>query len=114
MIGACRHSGQANPPRRGSFAIRASTRACISPRQQFSRMNTHRMPNHTLCPKKASTIKPATPMNPITVVDHQAARAPQHEPEERLQDLAAIQRIDRQHVEEQQHQVDDANALRKA
>ena len=113
MIGACRQEGHANPPRRGSFATLASTRACISPRQQFSRMNTHRMPNHTSRAAMARQINARHAYEPNDDRHHQAARASKDKPEERLENLPAIQRIDRQHVEDQQGPVDDADRLNK-
>ncbi len=70
------------------------------------RMKTAITPNHSDCCCMASKITPATPTKPISGRDGQAARTAQYEPQERLQYLAAIQGINRQHVKDEEHEID--------
>ncbi len=69
MIGACWQDGQANPLRRGIFATRASTRACISPLPAVQQ-DEHAQdaePDTLRLDARARSCA-ATPMKPITVV----------------------------------------------
>ncbi len=55
----------------------------------------------------ATTITAAAATRPKMPDDHQASTASDHEPEQRLQDLSAIQRINRHQIENEQHEIDD-------
>ena len=48
----------------------------------------------------------APPTNPMHARDLQAADFAQRKPKQRAQDLAAIERINRQHIEDQQAEID--------
>jgi hypothetical protein len=74
------------------------------------RMNAESAPNQTDRIHAARKMSSATPAEPITVATIKL-RAPHHIPEEGTKDLAAIQRVDRQHVENQQSQVNEPCSL---
>src|SRR5262245_61900445 len=46
--------------------------------------------------------------------DDETARASDHEPQQRAKDLSAVERVDRQEVEEQQPEIDDGHRLQQS
>ena len=59
--------GQENSCRRGNFAMRRSSCACLRPPQQFRSMKAASAPYQIDCIHSASPMNPATPMNPRMV-----------------------------------------------
>ena len=102
--GAALQTGQAKPSRRGNLSRRNNARACCSPLQQFMSMKTAMAPDpEGLSPEGKSDERGHT-HEAEDGRDHQAAGASQHKPEQRAKNLAAIERIDGQDVEDQQDQ----------
>ena len=102
--GAVLQDGQAKPSRRGILAILASARACFRPPQQFIRMNAAMMPNQMRSGAKnrRSKINAGHADETDDAGRQQAVRAAKRKPQQRTQNLSAVERIDRHQVEDQQ------------
>ncbi len=105
--GGVLHLGQANPSRRGNLAKRDKASAWRSPPQQFNNMKAARTANQMECAHKARTMNPATPMKPRIVATIRLRARPRRKPEQGAKNLAAIQGIDGQNVENQQENIDE-------
>ena len=79
--------------------------ACLSPPQQLISIKIATAPNHTSRLHRAQADEPGDPNESDDCGGHQAARTAQHEPEEGAKDLAAVQWVDGQDIENQQPQV---------
>ena len=58
------------------------------------------------CEQERQAARTTAPIKPNHAGDLQTANFPQREPEQRLKNLASVERINRQHIENEQDQID--------